>query len=179
MMATTSECLGAKRCPRASNNRARWLCSDYTRCATELIHKELRRTNSIVRTLKATKAVLNSPDGYGFSDFILLCWIARVADRDGIRYGRKKVDRALRLSNIDADGACAPMEKSLVRASFNVYGRKGARSAHTGRTEDTELPNSATKHAHEIDASPDRADNRETPHVAPAVVPLHPAAEPR
>ena len=137
------ECFGTKRCPKGPKNASRVFCPLYTLCIDELIARELGRTNSIVRTLKAVRKMTCDEDGFGLPDFLILTWIGTVAVRNGYRYGRKKVDRAISLSNIDEDGECASTEKSFVRVIFGVYGRKSNRIGGTPATneaDDTDGP---------------------------------------
>lgn len=132
------ECLGTKRCPRGPKNTSRVFCPHYTLCVEELIARELGRTNSIVHTMKVLRTALCDAEGFGLPDSVLLPWIGMVAMRNGYRYGRKKVDRAINLSNIDEDGECASAEKSYVRMVFGVYGRKSTRIRRTGALDDAE-----------------------------------------
>ena len=106
-----------------------------------MIAHELGRTNSIVRTMKALRTAVCDADGFGLSDYMMLTRIGEVAVRNGYRYGRKKVDRAINLSRIDEDGECANAEKSFVRATFGVYGRRG-------RTITSETPENGSEPTH-------------------------------
>jgi len=178
MTISNIECLGSRRCPKGPNNRARWLCPHYTECAEQLMLRNLDKTNSVVGTMKVIKSVLNDSEGYGFSDFFLLHWMGQVASKNGFHFGRKKVDRAIRLSKIDEDGETASAEKSLVRLSFGVYGREGAKTALRGLTEGTEWPEATSEGAQGIDSSSERMGMRgrtDMPaFVVPAVCPTKP-----
>jgi hypothetical protein len=125
------DCFGNKRCAKGPNNTARVWCPCYHPCLDDLISKKLHASLSPLKLLFDLRGVCPA-----LSDFMILRRIGRVASKIGFAFGRKKVDRAIRESDIRLD-ADPSLEGSEIRRAFGVHGRRGctrARSTPIGLT---------------------------------------------
>jgi hypothetical protein len=134
----TEHCFGNKRCVKGSNNSNRWLCPIFCACLERFV---LRRLEVRESPLNIARELMNEV-WLNASPYIALHLVGRVAMQNGFRFGRKKIDRAIRELGING-----PVEPREIRFVFGVYGRSGCARPKTtpiGLTEANQEPKETT-----------------------------------
>ena len=125
------ECIGRKKCREyGPNNENRISCRFYIGCINAFILKRLERG----RAPHQIREELVDEVWTGVSDYIALMRIATVTVENGFRFGRKKVDRAIKESDICNDPD-PNFEKREIRKAFGVHGcvRASLENCQVGR----------------------------------------------
>ncbi len=117
-------CYGKRKCPLGPHNRNRQWCCHFEGCLDRFILVELLKGTP----LNAIRGKLVNDLCRGWSDYLALHRVGRVAVSNGFQFGRRKIDNLIAKSTIPSHSD-PKFEAKEIRFAFQVEGRKGRKAS--------------------------------------------------